>query len=133
LKERDLLEPATILIGVGDGVLADSLRFALELEGFRVRLCDEYSLSRELLEGATNVCLVLDQGVFARLDAGGWPFVEGIPVVLIVGHQNARVTARAKAAGVAKVVEAPLVGGVLFEAIRSVLDASYSRSPQRPA
>ena len=84
-----MLEPATILIGVGDGVLADSLRFALELEGFRVRLCDEYSLSRELLEGATNVCLVLDQGVFARLDAGGWPFVEGIPVVLIVGHREA--------------------------------------------
>jgi FixJ family two-component response regulator len=128
-----LLEPATILIGVGDGVLADSLRFALELEGFRVRLCDEYTLSRELPGGETNGCLVLDQGVFARLEDGVGGAAARVPTVLIVGHQNARVTARAKAAGVAKVVEAPLVGGVLFEAIRSVLDASYSRSPQRPA
>jgi FixJ family two-component response regulator len=133
LKEPDLLEPATILIGVGDGVLADSLRFALELEGFRVRLCDEYTLSRELPGGETNGCLVLDQGVFARLEDGVGGAAARVPTVLIVGHQNARVTARAKAAGVAKVVEAPLVGGVLFEAIRSVLDASYSRSPQRPA
>ena len=30
-------------------------------------------------------------------------------------------------------LDGKLVGGVLFEAIRSVLDASYSRSPQRPA
>jgi FixJ family two-component response regulator len=133
LKEPDLLEPATILIGVGDGVLADSLRFALELEGFRVRLCDEYTLSRELPGGETNGCLILDQGVFARLEDGVGGAAARVPTVLIVGHQNARVTARAKAAGVAKVVEAPLVDGVLFEAIRSVLDASYSRSPQRPA
>lgn len=126
-------EPATILIGVGDGVLADSLRFALELEGFRVRLCDEHSLSRELLDEGADGCLVLDQAVFARLENGGLAAAANMPIVLIVGHQNARVTARAKAAGVARVVEAPLVGGVLFEAIKSVLDASYLRSPQRPA
>ena len=46
LKEIDLAEAATILIGVGDGVLADSLRFSLELEGFEVKLCDEHSLLR---------------------------------------------------------------------------------------
>jgi hypothetical protein len=39
LNEIDLAEAATILIGVGDGVLADSLRFSLELEGFEVKLC----------------------------------------------------------------------------------------------
>ena len=50
--------------------------------------------------------------------------------VIFVKAQDADALVRA---GVAKVVEAPLVGGVLFEAIRSVLDASYSRSPQRPA
>ena len=37
LKEIDLAEAATILIAVGDGVLANSLRFSLELEGFDVR------------------------------------------------------------------------------------------------
>lgn len=126
-------EPATILIGVGDGVLADSLRFALELEDFRVRLCDEHSLFRELPDGGIPGCLVLDQGVFARLDCGVRSVLEGIPIILIVGHQTAQVVARAKAAGVAKLVETPLVGGVLFEAIKSVLDKGCARSPQRPA
>lgn len=126
-------EPATILIGVGDGVLADSLRFALELEDFRVRLCDEHSLFRELPDGGTPGCLVLDQGVFARLEGGGLRHLDGMPIVLIVGLISARVAARAKAAGVAKIVETPLVGGVLFEAIKSVLDENCARSPRRPA
>lgn len=124
-------EPATILIGVGDGVLADSLRFALELEDFRVRLCDEQSLFCELSDGGTAGCLVLDQGVFARLEGGPRPVHESIPVILIVGHQTAQVVARAKAAGVARVVESPLVGGVLFEAIKSLLDESRAGSRQR--
>ena len=58
LKEIDLAEAATILIAVGDGALADSLRFSLGLEGFDMRLCDEPG------------CLVLDHEVFARMLSG---------------------------------------------------------------
>ena len=62
-----MAEAATILIAVGDGVLADSLRFSLELEGFEVRLCDEYSLPRAMAGADAPGCLVLDQDVFARM------------------------------------------------------------------
>ncbi len=112
LEEIDLAEAATILIAVGDGVLADSLRFSLELEGFEVKLCDEQSLLRAMVGNtAAQGCLVLDQDVFARMvdGKGDRRLAEfGIPIVLMVGHKTDRVVARAKAAGVTKVVEEPL-------------------------
>ena len=119
LKENDLAEAATILIAVSDGVLADSLRFSLELEGYAVRLCDEYSLPRTI-SSRPHSCLVLDQHVFARmtdcrLDA------FGVPVILMVESRSGRVLARAEAAGVAKVVEEPLFGNVLFDAIKTAM------------
>ena len=110
-KETGLAQAATILIATGDGVLADSLRFSLELEGFDAQFCDE-------------CCLLLDQDVFTRMvDGEAEPVLAeiGIPVVLMVGHSTQRVLARAKAAGVTNVVEKPLLGGVLCDAIRHAL------------
>ena len=117
-------EARTILIAVGDGVLADSLRFSLELEGYRAKLCDELSLRPAVAEQAPGL-LVLDQDVFTRLDGrdGAESLQQiGIPVVLMVGQKTERLMQKAKAAGVVKVVEKPLLGGVLFEAIRNALD-----------
>ncbi|MGZ5849405.1 MAG: response regulator [Methyloceanibacter sp.] len=114
----------TILIAVGDGVLADSLRFSLELEGYTAKLCDELSLLPAVAEEAPGL-LVLDQDVFTRLDGrdGSEALVQiGIPVVLMVGHKTQRLMQKAKAAGVNQVVEKPLLGGVLFDAIRNALD-----------
>ena len=113
-KEIDLAEDASILIAVSDGVLADSLRFSLELEGFDVKVC----------------CLVLDYDVFVRMAdsktrrrfAG-----FGFPVVLMVDHKTDRVVASAEQAGVSQVVETPLLGGVLLDAIRAALDAPLNR------
>jgi len=135
LKEMDLAEAATILIAVGDGVLADSLRFSLELEGFEVKLCDEYSLPHAMAAEDAPGCLVLDHDVFLRMVDGKskLPFAaSGIPVVLMVGHKTERVLARAREAGVTKVVEKPLLGGVLFEAIKSALALNQREAP-RPA
>jgi len=123
-EETDLAEAATILIATGDGVLADSLRFSLELEGFDAQFCDECSLLPAMTARRTPGCLVLDQDVFTRMmDREAEPVLAeiGIPVVLLVGCTTQRVLARAKAAGVTKVVEKPLLGGVLFEAIRHAL------------
>jgi FixJ family two-component response regulator len=117
-------EARTILIAVGDGVLADSLRFSLELEGYAARLCDELSLLPALAEQAPGL-LVVDQDVFMRLDGrdGTEALMQsGIPVVLMVGHKSKRVMEKAKAAGVSRVIEKPLLGGVLFDAIRNALD-----------
>jgi FixJ family two-component response regulator len=132
LKKIDLSEAGTILIAVGDGVLADSLRFSLELEGFEVKLCDEPSLLGALAAPEAPGCLVLDQDRFARMvdGKGGRRLAEfDVPVVLMVGHKTERVLARAKAAGVTEVVEEPLFGGVLCEAIRTTLRKAPSDGP----
>ena len=114
----------TILIATGDGVLADSLRFSLELEGFEARLCDELSLLPALATSEAPGCLLLDQDVFARMVEGEPPLGDlGMPVVLLVGALTRRVLERASAAGIAKVVEKPLLGGVLVEAIKIVMGA----------
>jgi DNA-binding NtrC family response regulator len=119
LTENHLAEAATILIAVGDGVLADSLRFSLELEGYAVRLCDEYSLPRTIASQPQS-CLVLDQDVFARMTDRRLDSL-GVPVILMVERQTGRVLARAEAAGVTKVVEKPLLGNVLFDAIKTAM------------
>ncbi len=114
----------TILIGVGDAVLADLLRFSLELEGLDARLCDERSLL-PLAAAHKPGCLVLDQDVFTKL-AGSTISDLSVPVVLMVGQKTQRLMDRARAAGVTHVVETPLLGGVLFEEIRKALDG-YGR------
>jgi hypothetical protein len=119
LKENDLAEAATILIAVGDGVLADSLRFSLELEGYTVRLCDEYSLPHANA-GEPQSCLVLDQDVFVRMTDRRLDAL-GVPVILMVESRTGRVLARAEAAGVTKVVEKPLLGNVLCDAIKTAM------------
>jgi FixJ family two-component response regulator len=130
LKEIDVAGAGTILVAVSDGVLADSLRFSLELEGFEVKLCDEQSLFRAMAVAGALRCLVLDQDVFARLVDGGGRFAAfGIPVVLMVGHKTDRVLASAEKAGVTNVVEKPLLGGVLFDAIRTALRKMPSGGP----
>jgi FixJ family two-component response regulator len=126
-------EAGTVLIAVADGVLADSLRFSLELEGFAVKLCDEFTLSRALLADGRRSCLVADQAVFARIDEREPDLAaRSIPVVLMVGYKTVRLVDRAEAAGVAEVVETPLFGRALFDAIKSALDRAESRA-QPPA
>ena len=121
----EVAQAETILIAVSDGVLADSLRFSLELEGFETRFCDEHSLlpvmSAPCLNGA---CLVIDQDVFSRVLGSGknGRFAEeGMPVILMVSQPTQSVLASAAAAGVTEVVEKPLLGGILFDTNHQVL------------
>lgn len=123
--DLEVAQAETILIAVGDGVLADSLRFSLELEGYETRFCDEHSLLPVMSAPCVRSgCLVLDQDVFTRVveEKKGGLFTEhGMPVILMVSQSTKRVLASAEAAGVTKVVEQPLLGGVLFETIHQVL------------
>ena len=122
--EIEVAQAETILIAVSDGVLADSLRFSLELEGYETRFCDEHSLlpamSAPCVRGA---CLVLDQDVFSRVEeeAAELFAARGMPVILMVSQSTKRVLAKAEAAGVTEVVEKPLLGGILFDTIHQVL------------
>jgi DNA-binding NtrC family response regulator len=120
-----LAEAGTVLIAVRDSVLADSLRFSLELEGYEARLC-EPPLER-LADVELRTCLLLDQEVFTTLCARGGAGILTrfeLPTVLMVNQRTQRLMDHATAAGVSSVVEKPLLGGVLFEAIRSALDGS---------
>jgi DNA-binding response OmpR family regulator len=115
----------TILIATRDGVLADSLRFSLELEGFSARLCDELSLFSSLAATERPGCLVLDQDVFDRMVDGKSDRLlaeTSVPVVLLVEGTTRRLLARADAAEIAKIVEKPLLGEILVEAVRDVID-----------
>jgi len=120
-----LAEAGTVLIAVRDQVLADSLRFSLELEGYEARLCEpplEQPAGVEL-----RTCLLLDQEVFTTLWGRGGTGVLtrfNLPTVLMVNQRTPRLMDYAMAAGVTTVVEKPLLGGILFDAIRSALDGS---------
>ena len=122
--DSDLAQAEIILIAVSDGVLADSLRFSLELEGFETRFCDEYSLLPAMAAPRSGGCLVLDQDVFARIADGQDSRLfagRDMPVVLMVSQTTQRILAQAEAAGVTELVEKPLLGGVLFQAIRRAI------------
>jgi AmiR/NasT family two-component response regulator len=60
---------------------------------------------------------VLDQDVFVRMTDRRLDAL-GVPVILMVESRTGRVLARAEAAGVTKVVEKPLLGNVLCDAIK---------------
>ena len=124
-EDSDLAEAGTVLIAVRDSVLADSLRFSLELEGYEAKLC-ERPLERPS-DGELRTCLLLDQEVFAALcGRGGIRALTRfrLPTVLMVNQRTQRLMDHANAAGVTTVLEKPLLGGVLFEAIRSTLDGN---------
>jgi hypothetical protein len=117
-------EAGTVLIAVRDAVLADSLRFSLELEGYKAKLCEPPFGPRA--DGEARACLLLDQDVFATMIGRGDGKALGrlgMPTVLMVNQRTQRLLEHAKAAGVTFIVEKPLLGGVLFETIRKVLEA----------
>ena len=117
-----MAEADTILIAVRDGVLADSLQFSLEVEGFDTRFCDEHSLCA--LMSAPTACLVLDEDVFLRVaEEGRAALLSGhrTPVILMTPDAKTRVLAHAERRGIT-VLETPILGGVLFDAIRQAIE-----------
>jgi hypothetical protein len=120
---------ATVLIAVKDQVLADSLRFSLELEGYAPRLCQFPLDPADSME--PRACLLLDQDVFtAMVRAGEGRTIGrlGFPTVLMVNQCTRLLSQQAETAGIASVVEKPLLGGILFDTIRMVLEAKASLS-----
>ena len=95
------------------------------MRAIEARLC-EPPLER-LADGELRTCLLLDQDVFTTLWGRGGPGVLarfGLPTVLMVNQRTPRIMDHAIAAGVTTVVEKPLLGGILFDAIRSALDGT---------
>jgi FixJ family two-component response regulator len=112
-------------------VLADSLRFSLELEGFTVGLCDELTLFPSLAPADRPRCLVLDQDVFDRLIEARTDRLLAqisVPVVLLAGTETRRLLAHVNAASIAKIVEKPLLGRALLDAVRDVIEGGADAS-----
>jgi FixJ family two-component response regulator len=120
------------LLAARDGVLADSLRFSLELEGFTVRLCDEVTLISFLAAAAGPGCLLLDQDVFERMIETKTDTIlteAPVPVILLAGTASRRLRERIEGAPIAKTVEKPLLGRALVDAVReAIIDAECGLS-----
>lgn len=118
--------PSAIAIVDDDPAVCNSLKFALELEGFAVRT---YGGGAEVLrdEGLDGFdCFVVDQRM---------PSITGLelilklrernidaPAILIISQPNAALAARAKLAKV-PIVEKPFLGNTLLDRIREACAA----------
>lgn len=116
-----------VLVVDDDAAVRRSLKFALEVEGFAVRA---FAGGQELLrqpELPSCSCLVVDQNM---PDMSGLDLIAALrarrlsaPAILITTHPNNQVKSRAAHAGV-PIVEKPLLGGVLVDAIRQSITSA---------
>ena len=114
-----------VIVVDDDDAVRNSLKFSLEIEGFAVRL---YSAGTELLDAADVgecACLVIDQNMPGLTGLETVSKLRersvAVPAILITGHPNTMLRARARGAGV-NVIEKPLFGNALIEGIRGVIN-----------
>ena len=120
-----------ILVVDDDSAVRNSLKFMIEVEGFEV---NAYSSAHELLNEDSlpaNSCLVTD---YHMPDMTGLELVAhlrdrriSIPAILMTAHPTDILRNRAAAAGIS-IVEKPLLGGDLLDAIRDVFDGHAKSS-----
>ena len=117
-------ERRAVVVVDDDRAVLSSLKFALEIEGFAVRT---YRSGEEFLAGSVppSACLVLD---YHLPGANGIAVVDelrrrhiDVPAILITSNPPPALRQRAAAAGLA-LVEKPLLGNTLSEAIRRALE-----------
>jgi len=114
-----------VLIVDDDQAVREALKFALELDGLAVDTCDSGAqlLNHPRLQQAR--CLVLD---YQMPGMNGFAVMNELkrrnvtlPVILITAPLSREVEQRARAAGVAGVLEKPLLEDVLVKKIRHVM------------
>ena len=119
---RDL--PAVIVIVADDAAVRDSLKFALEIDGFAIRT---YADDSELLNDSKLndcACLIIDQNMPGRMALDVLAKLRDrhmtTPTILITSHPTAEQRKRASRAS-AVIVEKPLFGNTLIESIRAAI------------
>jgi FixJ family two-component response regulator len=124
------LAQTTVLIIDDDPAVRNSLKFALEVEGFAVRA---YHAGADLLremEFPADGCLVVD---YKLPEMNGLDLLVelrnrkiDLPAILITTHPSSEVRRRAALAGVA-LIEKPLLNDTLFQGIRAALGSDEVR------
>lgn len=114
-----------VLVADDDRAVRESLKFALELEGFEVRV---FANGRDLLNDPQFLvagCVVIDHDMPAM---GGFEVLAlanasraRLPAILMTVHASEAMRRHAKNVGVQYVVEKPLMNGTLMENIQAVL------------
>ena len=120
----------TVLVIDDDPAVRNSLKFALEVEGFAVRV---YHAGADLLresELPADGCLVVD---YKLPEMNGLDLLVELrkrkielPAILITTHPSSEVRRRAALAGVI-LIEKPLLNDTLFQGIRAALDGDGVR------
>jgi two-component system, LuxR family, response regulator FixJ len=128
---RELAKAKPVILVIDDDpAVRNSLKFALEIEGFSVRL---YPTGAELLDEKDmpeSGCLVADYrlpgmnglDLLARLQERN----VRLPAILITTHPTAAIRDRAALAGV-RLIEKPLLTDTLFQWIRAALGEPAGR------
>jgi len=113
-----------VLVVDDDPAVRDALKFSLELEGLKVHTC---ASGAELLEhpalGQAR-CIVLDYKMpvmdgFQTLDSLAKQGVK-LPTILITTSVTDGVRARARKAGIAHILEKPLLDGALMDRLKEL-------------
>jgi two-component system, LuxR family, response regulator FixJ len=125
-KTEEDRRTTTVLVVDDACAVRESLKFSLELEGFRVLV---YRDGQDLLDDSNlpkNGCFVIDQ---VMLGMSGLEIVDALrrrsdpnPAILMVSHSNQMVREGAAMRGIA-IVEKPLFGHALLDAIHDAIAA----------
>ncbi|MCA3735288.1 MAG: response regulator [Phenylobacterium sp.] len=117
-------QPPTLVLVDDDVALRSALKFALELDGYRVQT---FASGEALLEAdlpARNVCLVVDENLpgMGGLDSVGALRArsQDLPALLITSHPGPELRRRAGRMRV-PIIEKPLIDDLLIRNIRWVL------------
>ena len=118
------VEPPTLILVDDDDALRSALRFALELDGYRVQT---YPSGEDLLEAKLpdqNACLVLDENLPGISGLGCLSILRSravrLPAFLITSHPGPVLRQRAARMRV-PIIEKPLLDDILVRSIRSAL------------
>jgi FixJ family two-component response regulator len=115
---------SVVLVIDDDQAVRNSLKFALEVEGFSVQVYPTAAALLEENDMPKSGCLVADYNLPGM---NGLDLLQllrerdvKLPAILITSHPTAVICSRAASAGVC-VIEKPLLNDTLFQCIRSVL------------